>query len=198
VALEVCEDLWSVEGPLKRRSYSGAELNCNVSSSPYRLGVVQTRRELIATRAADHGVTIAYANAVGANDGLIFDGGGVGQPKRQARCWTPPRWREGFAAVTVDLDRTSRLRTENSTWRLDQEAWAWTAQPVPVVAIPSSALDTAARPRPADLPGARLAFLLPDGAARRPIPGPVFCEDICSTRWRWASADYSRRIHSST
>jgi NAD+ synthase (glutamine-hydrolysing) len=32
-----------------------------------------------------------------------------------------PRFREGFAAVTVDLDRTSRLRAENTTWRLDRE-----------------------------------------------------------------------------
>ena len=54
IAPEVCEDLWSPEGPTKRRTYSGAELVCNVSASPFRLGVVQTRRELIATRAADY------------------------------------------------------------------------------------------------------------------------------------------------
>src|SRR5215216_7557241 len=76
LAAEVCEDLWSAEGPIRRRAYAGAELYCNVSSSPFRIGIVQTRRELIATRASDHQVTIAYANSVGANDGLIFDGGG--------------------------------------------------------------------------------------------------------------------------
>ena len=32
-----------------------------------------------------------------------------------------PRFREGLAAVTVDLDRTRRLRTENTTWRDDHE-----------------------------------------------------------------------------
>jgi NAD+ synthase (glutamine-hydrolysing) len=177
VALEVCEDLWSVEGPIKRRSYSGAELVCNVSSSPYRLGVVQTRRELIATRASDHGVTIAYANAVGANDGLIFDGGGFvnqnGKPMLEA-----PRWREGFAAVTVDLDRTARLRTENSTWRLDQEAWAATAAPVPTVAVPETELATAAgRARLTYPVPASRSFFLPD-AAPRPDARSAFCEDL--------------------
>ena len=76
IAPEVCEDLWSPDGPTRRRTYSGAELVCNVSASPFRLGVVQTRRELIATRAADYQCSFAYANLAGSNDGLIFDGGG--------------------------------------------------------------------------------------------------------------------------
>ncbi len=54
---------------MRRRTYSGAELVVNLSASPFRVGVVDTRRELIATRAADHQCTIAYANALGSNDG---------------------------------------------------------------------------------------------------------------------------------
>src|ERR687894_390462 len=108
IAPEVCEDLWSPEGPTRRRTYSGAELVCNVSASPFRLGVVQTRRELIATRAADYQCAFAYANLAGANDGLIFDGGGY---LNQNGKWMleAPRWREGFASATIDLDRTTRV-----------------------------------------------------------------------------------------
>jgi NAD+ synthase (glutamine-hydrolysing) len=120
LAAEVCEDLWSGDGPIRRRTFNGAELILNVSASPYRTGVVQTRREMISTRASDHQCTIAYANAVGANDGLVFDGGGYvvqnGAPMLDA-----PRFQEGFAAVTVNLDRTSQLRAENTTWRMDRE-----------------------------------------------------------------------------
>ena len=50
-ALEVCEDIWSPDGPMRRRGYAGAELVVNVSASPFRLGVCATRREMIATRA---------------------------------------------------------------------------------------------------------------------------------------------------
>lgn len=126
VAVEVCEDLWSPDGPLRRRSYAGAELILNLSASPFRLGVVETRREMLATRAGDNQVTIAYANLFGANDGLVFDGGGyVAQNGRVVL--DAPRFREGFSAVNVDLDRTRRLRTENTTWRADQEAFATTS-----------------------------------------------------------------------
>src|SRR5690606_35375829 len=76
VAIEVCEDAWSPDGPMRRRSYAGAEIVVNVSSSPYRMGVDATRREMLATRAADTQTVLLYANAVGGQDGLIYDGGG--------------------------------------------------------------------------------------------------------------------------
>src|ERR687889_101284 len=136
VAPEVCEDLWSPEGPIRRRTYSGAELVCNLSASPFRLGVVQTRRELIATRSADYQCSFAYANLVGANDGLIFDGGGY---LNQNGKWMleAPRWRQGFAAATIDLDRSTRLRAENTTWRIDAEAYLAEHAPVVTIYMPS-------------------------------------------------------------
>jgi len=122
VAPEVCEDIWSADGPQRRRTYSGGELVVNLSASPFRIGFVDTRRELIATRAADHQCTIAYANALGSNDGIIFDGGGfLNQNGRHVM--ETPRFQEGYSAAVVDLDRTMRLRTENTTWRSDYEAW---------------------------------------------------------------------------
>ena len=120
VALEVCEDIWSPDGPMRRRSYQGAELVINLSASPFRIGVQATRREMVATRASDNMVTVVYVNAVGANDGLIFDGGGfVNQNGRLVH--EAPRFVEGISSVTIDLRRTTRLRTENTTWRMDRE-----------------------------------------------------------------------------
>lgn len=120
IALEVCEDLWSPDGPMRRRCYAGAEVIVNLSASPYRAGIVDTRREMIATRAADNQTTLVYANLVGGNDGLVFDGGGFinqnGRPALEAE-----RFREGFSAQVVDLDRTTRCRREASTWRGDLE-----------------------------------------------------------------------------
>src|SRR5581483_10363584 len=100
-----------------------AEMVVNVSASPFRVGIAETRREMMATRAADCQATVVYVNLVGANDGLVFDGGGyVAQNGRMVL--VGERFREGIQAVTVDLDRTRRLRTENTTWREDQEAFA--------------------------------------------------------------------------
>ncbi|MDQ2682792.1 MAG: NAD(+) synthase, partial [Chloroflexota bacterium] len=119
VAVEVCEDLWSPDGPIGRRTYAGAELVCNISGSPYRVGVQDTRRELISTRAADHQCTIAYVNMVGANDGLIFDGGSYVNQNGKAYL-DGPRFQRGYTTQVVDLDRTMRLRAENTTWRDDR------------------------------------------------------------------------------
>ena len=189
---EVCEDLWSPDGPMRRRTYSGAELVCNLSASPFRLGVVQTRRELIATRASDHQCTIAYANVVGANDGLIFDGGGF---VNQNGKWMleAPRFQEGFAAATVDLDRTSRLRAENTTWRDDAEEYLADHTPVADgggARTTSSAPSTRAR-RCATRCRATAASSSP--TPRRGAPSASCSARTSSTRWRWASATTSRR-----
>lgn len=158
VALEVCEDIWSPDGPMRRRCYSGAELVCNLSASPFRAGVVGTRREMIATRASDNQCTVVYANLVGGNDGLVFDGGGFvnqnGRPMLEA-----PRFREGFVATVVDLDRTTRSRREASTWRADLEEFRRDERPVPVRRIDQVTADRSKLAYPA--PPAGTTFFLP-------------------------------------
>lgn len=175
MAAEVCEDLWSADGPLRRRAYSGAELSVNVSASPFRLGVLQTRRELMATRAADHQCTVAYTNAVGANDGLIFDGGGF--IYQNGRCvLEAPRFVEGYAAAVVDLDRTARLRSENTTWREDREAYVVEHGLVPTIEVPSSAF-ASERPGLRYPVPAHRSFFLPAPDTRRPVREEL-CEEI--------------------
>ena len=118
MGVEVCEDIWSPDGPMRRRCYAGAELLVNISASPFRMGVMNTRREMLATRSADNVCTLAYVNCVGANDGLIFDGGGF--VFSNGRNWMEaPRFVESWSSSVVDLDRTLRMRTENTTWRHD-------------------------------------------------------------------------------
>jgi len=175
VAPEVCEDIWSADGPMRRRTYSGAELVVNISASPFRLGFVETRRELIATRAADHQCTIAYCNAVGSNDGLIFDGGGfLNQNGRHVM--ETPRFQEGFASAVVDLDRTLRLRGEATTWRVDREAWLTTGgQGTPVLDC-TEAVRTRREALTYPVPAHR-SFFLPAPDKRRPAR-EALCEDI--------------------
>ncbi|HXX70304.1 MAG TPA: NAD(+) synthase [Polyangiaceae bacterium] len=173
VALEVCEDGWSPEGPMRRRSYAGAELVVNVSASPFRLGIAETRREMIATRAADCQATVVYVNLVGANDGLVFDGGGyVAQNGRVLL--VAERFREGVHAVTVDLDRTRRLRTENTTWREDQAAFVALAPKVGRVRVtpPTPGRGSLSFPAPA-----RANFFLPTEEPRK-SSREAFCEEL--------------------
>jgi NAD+ synthase (glutamine-hydrolysing) len=153
VAIEVCEDAWSPDGPMRRRCYSGAEIVVNVSSSPYRTGVGATRREMLATRSSDNQAVLIYANAVGAQDGLIFDGGGLVFQNGRLLL-DAPRFREGWSSAIVDLDRTSRLRMENTTWRTDCEDFRLQRLDVPVITCPGPTADRS-----------RLAYPVPDGGS---------------------------------
>jgi NAD+ synthase (glutamine-hydrolysing) len=173
VAVEVCEDIWSPGGPMRRRCYAGAEIVVNISASPFRLGVVDTRREMIATRAADNECTVVYANLVGANDGLVFDGGGLVAQNGRVLL-DGARFHEGFASTTVDLDRTRRLRVENSTWRTDREAFAATAPPVTRIAVREATPTRDALVYPAPAHG---SFFLPSPHVG-PSPRTRFCEDL--------------------
>ena len=140
VAVEVCEDAWAPDGPMRRRCFSGAEVIVNVSASPYRMGIVDTRREMLATRAADNQTVLVYANAVGAQDGLIYDGGGFlfqnGRLVHEA-----PRFVEATATAVVDLDRTRRLRLEHTTWRADCEHFVRRDRPVATIRATGATAD---------------------------------------------------------
>jgi NAD+ synthase (glutamine-hydrolysing) len=108
---------------------------------------------MLATRSSDNQTVLIYANAVGAQDGLVFDGGGlVFQNGRLVL--DAPRFREGWAAAVVDLDRTSRLRMENTTWRTDCEAFRLQRLDVPVIRCPGATADRS-----------RLAYPAPDGGS---------------------------------
>jgi len=120
MAVEVCEDIWSPNGPMSRRTKAGAELVVNISASPFRIGVLNTRREMVSTRSGDNLAAVAYANLVGANDGLVFDGGGfITNCGRMV--YEAPRFTEQLSGSVVDLDVCKRKRIENTTWRTDAE-----------------------------------------------------------------------------
>lgn len=190
IALEVCEDIWSPDGPMRRRCYSGAEIVCNLSASPFRAGVVGTRREMIATRASDNQCTIVYANLVGGNDGLVFDGGGFvnqnGRPMLDA-----PRFREGFVSTVVDLDRTTRARREASTWRSDLETFRRDERPVRLRKIEQATADRSMLAYPAPPPGT--TFFLPSTTIPARTSRDELLDDFHDAL-ALAVADYYRKI----
>lgn len=189
IAIEVCEDIWSPDGPMRRRCYSGAEIVCNLSASPYRAGVTGTRREMIATRAADNQCTVAYANLVGGNDGLVFDGGGYvnqnGRPLLDAT-----RFREGWTAVVVDLDRTTRCRREATTWRSDLETFREGHGVVPCHRVAEAGADRSRLRFPAPPKGT--SFFLPSAAAPDRSAREELLDDIYEAT-ALAVADYFRK-----
>jgi NAD+ synthetase len=87
LGLTICEDVWNDEDFWRDRRYprnpvaelaaAGAELILNVSASPWHLGKDRTRHRMLESLVRKTGVPLAYCNAVGGNDELIFDGGSL-------------------------------------------------------------------------------------------------------------------------
>ncbi|GGJ84552.1 NAD+ synthase [Pilimelia anulata] len=74
VALTVCEDLWQAGGPFAVARSAGAGLVVSINASPYERDKDDLRLPLVARRAAEAAAPIAYVNAVGGQDELVFDG----------------------------------------------------------------------------------------------------------------------------
>ncbi|KAF1708822.1 NAD+ synthase [Pseudoxanthomonas kalamensis DSM 18571] len=72
----VCEDLWFPE-PLADTAKAGAQLVLVPNASPFEREKHAQRDALLAQRIAETGVALAYLNAVGGQDALVFDGSSV-------------------------------------------------------------------------------------------------------------------------
>jgi NAD+ synthase (glutamine-hydrolysing) len=74
IGTTVCEDMWQPGPPATELALAGAELLANISASPYHVGKEREREEMFVTRARDNSCFVAFCNAVGGQDELIFDG----------------------------------------------------------------------------------------------------------------------------
>jgi NAD+ synthase (glutamine-hydrolysing) len=84
IGVTICEDLWNDEEFWGKRSYTvnpiadlailGVDLIVNLSASPYTVGKQEFRETMLSHSAVRFQQPIIYANQVGGNDDLIFDG----------------------------------------------------------------------------------------------------------------------------
>lgn len=74
LAVSICEDIWSEEGPTKKQALQGAKLILNINASPYHSGKIREREEVVYKQAKKNNLFVAYTNLVGGQDELVFDG----------------------------------------------------------------------------------------------------------------------------
>ena len=77
VGVNICEDIWYPVGPTTVQCQAGAELVVNINASPFHAGKRAFREDMIAQRALENGLTVAYVNTVGGQDELVFDGSSI-------------------------------------------------------------------------------------------------------------------------
>jgi NAD+ synthase (glutamine-hydrolysing) len=74
IGLLICEDIWQDE-PMARAVAAGADLIICLNASPFARDKRVTRSNRLQAQARTHACPIAYANLVGGQDELVFDGG---------------------------------------------------------------------------------------------------------------------------
>ncbi len=72
--INICEDVW-LPGPAKRARDAGAEILLTLNASPYHIGKEQIRYDVVRERINECGIPVVFANLVGGQDELVFDGG---------------------------------------------------------------------------------------------------------------------------
>lgn len=99
--LSVCEDIWQ-EGPTAQAAEAGAQVLVNINASPFHAGKAAEREALLARRATEHRIPILYANLVGGQDELVFDGGSLLVDRAGRVVARAPHFEE--ASLLADLD----------------------------------------------------------------------------------------------
>lgn len=69
----ICEDIWEKD-PAVILSKGGAQVVLVLNASPYHLGKMGSRETILKKRAKENRISLAYANLVGGQDELVFDG----------------------------------------------------------------------------------------------------------------------------
>ena len=87
IGVTICEDLWNDEqfwgkrnyevNPIEELAQLGVDIIVNLSASPYSVGKQKVREAMLHHAAIFYQKPILYANQVGGNDDLVFDGNSV-------------------------------------------------------------------------------------------------------------------------
>ena len=120
VAANICEDIWYPTGPTTRQALAGAELIVTINASPYHAGKAQFREKMLATRASDDLVCLAFVNTVGGQDELIFDGHSFVFNEKGECLARGKAFEEDLVITDVDLDQVFRARLHDSRRRKEK------------------------------------------------------------------------------
>jgi NAD+ synthase (glutamine-hydrolysing) len=102
IGMVICEDIWQVGGPITALAQAGVDLVVAPNASPYERNKDDTRLALVARRAIEVTAPLVYANLVGGQDELVFDGDSMVVGERGQLLFRAPQFTEQI--VTLDLD----------------------------------------------------------------------------------------------
>ena len=139
IGVTICEDLWNDElfwgkrnypcNPFQDLAHLEVDLVVNLSASPYQVGKQKFRQSLISHTAKRYNIPILYANQVGGNDDLIFDGCSFAFNKNGDKILSLKPFETDFAVIEFDTQTQDLIANSNQNQDIklieneDQEIW---------------------------------------------------------------------------
>ncbi len=142
IAVAICEDIWRKEGPMAELALRKPNLLLVPNGSPYERAKDDTRLELLKERANQVGTSIIYANMVGGQDDLVFDGDSIILSAAGKVIARAPQFKEDLLITDLETEvgtgKPDLIISENakvpsgelpklSTFDLSDEAEIWAA-----------------------------------------------------------------------
>lgn len=118
VGITICEDLWHDE-PIQDSADIGAELIVNINASPFQVRKHQQRLDVLVSQTKKVGVPILYANMVGGQDELVFDGDSMLMDRYGEILYQAPWFEESNDLLDVEL-KTPELQTQLPIWSIPE------------------------------------------------------------------------------
>ena len=112
IGIPICEDIWGDLDVAETLAESGAELLLVPNGSPYHRGKMERRYQTVLRQLIQTGLPILYANQVGGQDELVFDGGSFCFNADKSLAFQMPQFTE---SITL----TEWIR-EDEGWRCQQ------------------------------------------------------------------------------
>jgi NAD+ synthase (glutamine-hydrolysing) len=100
VGINICADAWEAKAP-RAAMQAGAQVLLVLNASPYHMGKQATRYDVMRERVSETGMALIYANLVGGQDELVFDGASFALDRRGERVCELPLFEEAMGIVTV-------------------------------------------------------------------------------------------------
>jgi len=115
VAIAICEDLWQQGGPVSVTRLAGAPLLVVPNASPYERDKEDVRCDLCVRCAGESGAVLAYANMIGGQDELVFDGDSILMAPDGTLLARGPQFEEALIVTDLDLPAAEGPVTQDRT-----------------------------------------------------------------------------------
>ncbi|MEM9335525.1 MAG: NAD+ synthase [Pseudomonadota bacterium] len=102
IGLTICEDIWGPT-PMQGLKAAGADLAISINGSPFEIKSQVLRENTARERIAETGLPLIYANMVGGQDELVFDGGSFAMTSDGEVHFRATSFSEALEGLTVSV-----------------------------------------------------------------------------------------------